>query len=85
MVQDLKAAAPSLLIELTVVGVRTPTEIDAALSAVSRAHTQALYALEGPFFVAHRTMLLKFSSKARLPTMFAQRGAVDAGGLKVTS
>ena len=81
MVQDLKAAAPSLSIELSVVGARTPEELDAAFSAVGRAHVQALYMLEGPFSMTHRTTVLKLASKARLPTIYGQRESVDAGGL----
>jgi putative tryptophan/tyrosine transport system substrate-binding protein len=54
MIQELKAAAPSLSIELKLVGVRTPEEIDQAFWAVSRAHAQALYVIEDPLFTTHR-------------------------------
>jgi putative ABC transport system substrate-binding protein len=80
-VQDLKAAAPSLSIELSLVGARTPEEFDPAFSAVSRAHAQALYVMDDPFFFIHRMTLLKLASKARLPTMYGLRQYVDAGGL----
>jgi len=80
-VEDLKAAAPSLAIELSFVGVRTPEQFDPAFSAVSRARAQALYVLEAPLFFTHRTTLLKLASKARLPTMYGQRDYVDDGGL----
>jgi hypothetical protein len=39
-VQDLKAAAPSLSIELQFVGVRTSDEFGPAFSDVSRAHAE---------------------------------------------
>ena len=42
VIEDLKAAAPSLSIELSFVSVRTPEEFGPAFSAVSRAHAQAL-------------------------------------------
>ena len=42
VMEELKAAAPSLSIELKFVGVRTPEEIGPAFSAVSRAHVQAM-------------------------------------------
>jgi len=45
-VEELKAAAPSLSMELRFVGVRAPEDLNAAFSAISRAHTQALYLLE---------------------------------------
>ena len=81
MVQDLKVAASSLSIELAVAGVRTSEELSAAFSAFTRAHLQALYVLEGPFSMTHRTTLLRLASKVRLPTIYGQREAVDAGGL----
>jgi len=80
-IEDLKAVAPTLSIELSVVGAGTPEEIAPAFSAVSRAHAQALYVLEDAFFFTHRTTLFKLASKARLPTMYGLRQYVDAGGL----
>jgi putative ABC transport system substrate-binding protein len=80
-VEDLKAAAPSLSIELKFVSARTPEQFDTAFSAVSRAHAQALYVLDAPLFFTHRMMLFKLASKARLPTMYGQRENVDEGGL----
>ena len=52
VIEDLKAAAPSLSIELSFVGVRTPEEFGPAFSAVSRAHAQALYVVEDVLFFA---------------------------------
>ena len=81
VIEDLKAAAPSLSIELSFVGVRTPEEIGPAFSAVSRAHAQALYVIEDPLFFTHRMTLLKLASKARLPAIYGEREFADAGGL----
>jgi putative ABC transport system substrate-binding protein len=80
-VEELKAAAPSLSIELSFTGVRTPEEIGPAFSAVSRGHAQALYVIGDPFFFTHRMALLKPALKARLPTIHTARQYVDAGGL----
>jgi putative ABC transport system substrate-binding protein len=79
MIEDLKAVAPSLSIELSFVGVRTPEEIGPAFSAVSRAHAEALYVIENPLFHVHRITLAKLASKARLPTMYGQRFDDDGG------
>ena len=81
VVQDLKAAAPSLSIELTFVAARTPEEFGPAFSAVSRAHAQALYVIADAFFVNRRAMLVKLASKARLPAIYGFRLYVDEGGL----
>ena len=81
VIEGLKAAAPSLSIELSFVGVGTPEEIDLAFSAVSRAHAQALYLIEDGFFEIHRPTLSKLAYKARLPTIYGNRAFVDEGGL----
>jgi putative ABC transport system substrate-binding protein len=81
VIEELKAVAPSLSIELSSVGARTPEELSAAFSAVSRVHGQALYVLDDPQFAAHRMTLLDLASKARLPTIYGMREFVDEGGL----
>ena len=81
VVEDLKAAAPSLSIELNFVSARTPEEFGPAFSAISRAHSQALYMVESAFFFAHRTTLLELASKARLPVIYGAREFADEGGL----
>ena len=80
-IEDLKTVAPSLSIQLSLVGVRTPEEIDPAISAVSRAHAQALYVIGDPFLFTHRIALIEPALKGRLPTMHTARQYADAGGL----
>ena len=81
VVEDLKAVAPSLSIELSVVGVRTPEEIGPAFSAFRRAHAQALYVIGDGLLLAHRAMLVKLASKDRLPSIYFLRQFADEGGL----
>jgi len=81
VVEDLKAIAPSLSIELSVLGVRTTEEIGPAFSAMTRAHAEALYVLGDAFFSSQRMTLLKLASKGRLPAIYATRTFVDAGAL----
>ena len=73
MNDELKAAAPALSIELSFVSAHTPEEFSPAFSAISRAHSQALYVVEGSFFFAHRTTLLKLASEARLPVIYGEK------------
>ena len=80
-IEELKAAAPSLSIELIVVSAGTLEELGPAFSAINRAHAQAVYVLEDAFFFTHRSMLFKLASRASLPTMYGLREYVDAGGL----
>jgi putative ABC transport system substrate-binding protein len=81
LVEDLKLMAPSLLIELSSVDVRTPEQFGPAFSAARRARAQALYVIEDPFFFNHRMTLFKLASKDRLPTIYELRRFADEGGL----
>ena len=80
VIEELKAAAPSLSIELSFAGAKTREEIGPAFAAFSRARAQALYVVEDPIFRV-RTPLFKLASDARLPTIHGNRQYVDEGGL----
>ena len=81
VIEELKAAALSLSIELSFVGARTPEEIGPAFSAIGRANAQALYIIEDPLFFNHRRTLLRMASKVRLPIIYAYRAFADEGAL----
>ena len=87
--EDIKRAAPSLSIELTLHGARNAEEITAAILAASRAHAEALYVVEDGIFWAHQTTLLKAASNRGLPVMagqsrFAEFGALLSYGVEAT-
>jgi ABC-type uncharacterized transport system substrate-binding protein len=81
VVEDIKVIAPSLSIELSFVGVRAPEQFGPAFSDVSRGKAQALYVVEDPIFFAHRMILLKLASTARLATVHELRRFPEAGAL----
>ncbi len=81
VIDELKAVAPSLSIELKFVGVRTAGEFSAAFSAVSRAHAEALYVIDDPLFLTHLSTILKLLRKGQLPAIFGEREYVEEGGL----
>ena len=80
-VEDLKAAAPSLSLELKFVSAQTPEQLSPAFSAARRERAQALCVLAAPLFVAQRRRLVELAAKARLPTIYWRRQFVDEGGL----
>jgi ABC transporter substrate binding protein len=80
-VENLKAVAPSLAIELSFVSVRTPEELGPAFEAVDRAHAQALYVIDAPPSFTHRATLLNLAAKARLAVVSGERPYVEDGGL----
>ena len=79
--EELKAVAPSLSIELSFVGVRTPDQFGSAFSEVTRANAQALYVVEDPIFFSHRMAILEMASAARLPTIHELTRWPEAGAL----
>jgi putative ABC transport system substrate-binding protein len=80
-VENLKAVAPSLAIELSLVSARTADQIGPAFEAVNRANAQALYVVDCPPFFTHRSTLLQLAAKARLAVISGERPYTDEGGL----
>ena len=80
-VEDLKAAAPSLGIKLKFGAVRSPEDFHTAMLTASRAQAQAVYVIGDPLFYAHRGILLKQASKARLPVIAGAKEYVRDGAL----
>ena len=81
VIEQLKAAAPPLSIELTFVSARTPEEIGPAFGAATRARAQALYVIEDGLFFNARLTLVQLASKGKLPAVYWQRNFADDGGL----
>jgi len=74
-------AAPGLGIKLTTVGFKSRDEVPRALEAVAKERPDALFVYPDPIAVAERERIAEFALKQRLPTMYAFREFVDAGGL----
>jgi len=81
MLEDLKATARSMSLDLGSVHVQTPQELSAAFSAASKMHAQAVYLLESPLFYLQRTLLTRLALQARLPVIFGTRAYAAEGGL----
>jgi putative ABC transport system substrate-binding protein len=81
VIEELKAVAPSLSIELSFLAVRKSEDIGHAFSAASRAHAQALYYIGDALLVPHRMTLINLASRARLPAIYWVRDFPDEGGL----
>jgi putative ABC transport system substrate-binding protein len=80
-VEEVKAVAPTLSIQLRFVAARTSEDFGAAFSAAKRAQAQALYVIIDPYFFNHRRTLLALASKARLPVIYGEKNFVEAGAL----
>ena len=58
-----------------------PYDFDAAFRNAAAGTAQMVLVLSSPYFTEHRTRIAELAIEYRLPTMFAFRHYVDAGGL----
>ena len=68
-------------IQLQMLEVRRPGDIDNAFQAMIRARAQGVLVLADPMTFAHRTRLAGLAVKYRLPLMGGPRGYAEAGAL----
>jgi putative ABC transport system substrate-binding protein len=81
LLTEVDAVAPSLRLHLVPIAVHGPGEFEGAFRAMAKAQVGALFVADDPMFLASRTRLLELVTGARLPTMFAHREFIPAGGL----
>jgi putative ABC transport system substrate-binding protein len=80
--QETERVASSLGLQLQSVEVPRAEDYDRAFSAVTKGRAQALIVPGlNPIAFANRGQIASFAQKNRLPSMFAQKEYVDAGGL----
>ena len=78
-VKEAELAARALGIELQILTVRDPTDLEGALSSAQAAG--ALLVVDDAVFTAQRSKIAELAMKIGLPTMSGLRETVDAGGL----
>ena len=81
LLEELKAAAPTLSIQLSFVAVKAEEQLASAFSTVRRARAQVLYVLDDAFFAANVATVLGLASKARIPVIYASKEYVEKGAL----
>jgi putative tryptophan/tyrosine transport system substrate-binding protein len=79
--QEAKAAAHSLRVQLQGLEARGPDDLERAFAAMTREHAGALFVPWDGTFLVHMTRITRLAAKTRLPTLYGQRGYVDASGL----
>ena len=81
LLEQAKAAAHGLGTQLQRVEARSSDELDAAFAVVTRERAGGLFVpWDGPFIV-HLRQIVSLAASARMPTLYGERGYVDAGGL----
>jgi putative tryptophan/tyrosine transport system substrate-binding protein len=81
LLTEVDAVAPSLRLRLVPIAVHGPGEFEAAFLAMAKAQVGALFVADDPMFLASRRRLFELAARGRLPTMFAHREFIAAGGL----
>jgi len=77
---ELRSSAPALGIDARIFEIRTAEDIALAFEAL-KGNAQALYVPPDPLVFSHRRDINTLALGQRLPTMFAYRDYVQAGGL----
>lgn len=77
----IQAAAPSFGVELRPIGIRDPDEIERAISAFGPGPNDGIVVTASPLAGVHRKQIISLTNRYRLPSVFAYRHFVAAGGL----
>ena len=80
-IKEIKAVARSLGVQIEVLNVKKPEEIENAFSAAVRRKAEAVTVDSGAMFVLNRTRIVELAAKYRLPAMYIRSEFVEAGGL----
>jgi putative tryptophan/tyrosine transport system substrate-binding protein len=76
-----QAAARTAGLDLVPVDARTPQDIDEAFQVLSRERVGAVEISSDRFFLTQQQRIADLALKHRLPSIFAERAYVEAGGL----
>jgi putative ABC transport system substrate-binding protein len=78
---ETQAAARGLRVQLQIVEVRDPRELDGAFLAMGRERAGAFIPLGDPVFLSYRTKIGELATKHRLPAIYWDSQFVEAQGL----
>src|SRR5438552_1001130 len=79
--RETQAAARSLGIEIQLVDVRDPKELESAFSVMAKARAGAFTVMADLLFLSQQQQIATLATKRRLPSVFARGENVAAGGL----
>ena len=81
MLNELAEVAGTLGMQLQLVEVRQPSELDHAFSTMARERAEALFQFPSPMLFSERRRIVELAAMYRLPSMFNAREFVELGGL----
>jgi ABC-type uncharacterized transport system substrate-binding protein len=79
--KDSQTAARSFGVTLQSVEIRTAADFERGFASVLRGRAEALVVGPGQFLFSHQRRIVEFASRHRLPSIYAWKDPVSAGGL----
>src|SRR5262245_20053435 len=81
IVDQTKAAAQSLGVEIHVVDVQAPDKFASAFALIASVHAGALIVLPDPLLYGQHPRIVTFTATSHLPALFPEKEVAEAGGL----
>lgn len=81
MLHDLQQAADGLKQPLQVLNLRTPADFEPAFASIAQQQADLVVVCGSPFFNSERARFAALAERHKLPSVFANRNYVAAGGL----
>jgi putative ABC transport system substrate-binding protein len=81
MMSEAEGAAQTLGLQLRLIDVRGPDELDKAFSAIGDEGADAIVVFPSPMLFAERKRIVDFAAKLRLPLIAMSKEFVQLGGL----
>src|SRR5215472_1780585 len=79
--QEVRAGAQAMGLQIRVINVGTTSEIDAAFAGFEHERPDALFVGSGTLFTGRRVQLTQWAARHRIPASYAGREYVEVGGL----
>jgi putative tryptophan/tyrosine transport system substrate-binding protein len=79
--REVQEAAPTIGLQIEILNATTIGEIDAAFATFARERPDALFVAPDAFFTSRRGQFATLTARDRIPTAYAVREHVEAGGL----
>ena len=80
-IKETEVAAQSLHMQIQLLEVQGPDEIESAFDAAKKQRADALVQIEAAVFSPHQQRIIDLATKAQLPAVHNNRADVEAGGL----
>lgn len=81
MLREAQAAGRAMGIRLEIFAARGPGEFDSVFAAIAKERVGALLVLADPILIEHKSRIIEFAEKSRVPAIYGTRDHAVAGGL----